>query len=161
MADELFNYDTNPPALYQSYAPPLVQSTAITNVGGDVTIITTINGGGGGKATGPTLTLGSNWSGVNFVAQGNNALNLDILNAANARGALGAAASGINTDISQLNGASQVDVSGHYEVDGVQVVQEQGAAVPDASGGVTVDTEARAAINSLLARLRAHGLIAT
>jgi hypothetical protein len=37
----------------------------------------------------------------------------------------------------------------------------QGAAVADAAGGVTVDDEARAAINTLLARVRTYGLIAT
>ena len=44
---------------------------------------------------------------------------------------------------------------------GTKVVGAQGAAVADASGGVTVDDEARTAINDLLARVRAHGLIAT
>lgn len=47
------------------------------------------------------------------------------------------------------------------KVNGTQVVSSRGAAVADASGGGTVDTEARAAINALLARCRAHGLIAT
>ncbi len=37
----------------------------------------------------------------------------------------------------------------------------QGAVVADASGGATVDTEARTAINALLARIRTTGLIAT
>lgn len=37
----------------------------------------------------------------------------------------------------------------------------QGAAVADASGGATIDAEARTAINALLARIRATGLIAT
>lgn len=46
-------------------------------------------------------------------------------------------------------------------VAGNQVVSTRGAAVADASGGATVDAEARTAINTLLARLRAHGLIAT
>jgi hypothetical protein len=46
-------------------------------------------------------------------------------------------------------------------VGGTKVVGNQGAAVADASGGATIDTEARTAINTLLARLRAHGLIAT
>ena len=37
----------------------------------------------------------------------------------------------------------------------------QGAAVADASGGATVDTEARTAINDLLTELRSLGVIAT
>ncbi len=37
----------------------------------------------------------------------------------------------------------------------------QGAAVADASGGGTVDAEARTALNTLLARMRTYGLIAT
>lgn len=47
------------------------------------------------------------------------------------------------------------------KVNGTQVVGAQGAAVADATGGGTTDTEARAAINALLARCRAHGLIAS
>ncbi|HUG46434.1 MAG TPA: DUF2793 domain-containing protein [Sphingomicrobium sp.] len=46
-------------------------------------------------------------------------------------------------------------------VDGVQVVGAQGAAVPDPTGGITIDDEARAAIAQLLAVLRQHGLIST
>jgi hypothetical protein len=42
-----------------------------------------------------------------------------------------------------------------------KVLGAQGAAVADASGGATVDAEARTAINALLARMRAHGAIAT
>ncbi len=37
----------------------------------------------------------------------------------------------------------------------------QPTAVPDASGGATIDAEARTAINDLLARLRTLGVIAT
>lgn len=47
------------------------------------------------------------------------------------------------------------------ELNGTQIIGAQGAAVADATGGVTVDTEARAALNALLARLRTHGLIAS
>lgn len=54
-----------------------------------------------------------------------------------------------------------LDVTTSYEVGGVKVVGAQGAAVADAAGGVTIDTEARTALNALLARLRTHGLIAT
>lgn len=163
MADNMdsANPEIQPQQIYYNYSiqlPPLaISSTTIT---GDVTVVTTINGGGGGQATGPAITLGSNWNGVNFVASAGN-VNLDILNAANARTDLGAAASGVNTDITQLNGASQVDVSGEYKVNGVQVVTSQQAAIPDAAGGVVIDTEARAALNALLAELRIHGLIDT
>ena len=54
-----------------------------------------------------------------------------------------------------------VETTGYYAVSGTQVVGARGAAVADASGGVTIDAEARTAINTLLARLRTHGLIAT
>lgn len=47
------------------------------------------------------------------------------------------------------------------QINGIQIVGAQGAAVADASGGATVDAEARTAINTLLARMRAHGAIAT
>lgn len=153
---ELVNTDVDPNLIQQQYQPPLIPVTSVTNFG-NVTIITTINGGGGGQATGPTLTIGSNWSGVNFVASGNS-LNLDILNAANARGALNAAASGVNTDITQLNGASQVDVSGVYKVAGTQVVKAQQPAIPDADGTLPGDTTT---INAILTMLRQHGLIST
>jgi len=49
----------------------------------------------------------------------------------------------------------------YYQVSGTKVVGAQGAAVSDATGGTVQDTEARTAINTLLARLRTHGLIAT
>jgi hypothetical protein len=153
------NVELQPQQIYYNYAvilPPSTTNPAV--ISGDTTIITTINGGGGGQATGPAITLGSNWNGVNFVASAGS-VNLDILNAANARADLGAAASGVNTDITELNGASQVDVSSDYKVNGVQVVTDQQAAIPDAAGGVVVDVEARAALNTLLAELRVHGLI--
>lgn len=47
----------------------------------------------------------------------------------------------------------------HYA--GTKILGAQGAAVSDASGGATIDAEARTAINDLLARLRTHGMIAT
>jgi hypothetical protein len=78
--------------------PPTISPAVIT---GNVTVVTTINGGGGGQATGPAITLGSNWNGVNFVAS-SGSVNLDILNAANARADLGAAKSGSNDDITDF-----------------------------------------------------------
>ena len=45
------------------------------------------------------------------------------------------------------------------DTSGNQVVTNQQGAVADASGGVVIDAEARTALNSLLAKLRTHGLI--
>jgi hypothetical protein len=52
------------------------------------------------------------------------------------------------------------DVATSYRVNGNDVVKARGAAIPDATGGVTVDAEARAAINALLAHFRTWGSIA-
>jgi hypothetical protein len=43
---------------------------------------------------------------------------------------------------------------------GQQVVGSQAAAIASASGGTTVDSEARAVLDQILAALRQHGLIA-
>jgi hypothetical protein len=58
------------------------------------------------------------------------------------------------TDVSVTG---NVDVSGVYKVDGTQVVSNQGAAVADATDAASAITQ----LNAALARLRAHGLIAT
>ena len=47
------------------------------------------------------------------------------------------------------------------EIDGDTVLSTQSAAIASPSGGGTVDTEARASIDQILAALRHHGLIAT
>ena len=51
--------------------------------------------------------------------------------------------------------------TGGIAVGGVQVVSARGAAIAAATGGANIDAEARAAIASILAALRTHGLIAT
>lgn len=60
-----------------------------------------------------------------------------------------------------LTNSGDINTDGVFKVADTQVVSTQGAAVADATGGVVIDVEARAAINALLARLRTHGLIAT
>jgi hypothetical protein len=45
-------------------------------------------------------------------------------------------------------------------IGGTKVVGAQAGAIADAAGGTTIDAEARAAINALLAACRSHGLIA-
>ena len=169
MAYDLFNPDVQPEVIYYNYATTLVQPTITTNITGDTTIITTINGGGGGQASGPNVTFSGGTTGLNFIASGNTISLEGTLVVANggtgattatgARGNLGAAASGVNTDITQLNGASQVDVSGVYKVSGTQVVAGQQPAIANPAGGVTVDAEARTAIDDILDALRNHGLI--
>ena len=47
------------------------------------------------------------------------------------------------------------------KVGGIQVVGAQAAAIATPAGGTTVDVEARAALASILAALRNHGLLAT
>ena len=70
----------------------------------------------------------------------------------------------LNAPIVSSDGKLEVDQSINtndvYKVNDIQVVSDKGAAVPDATGGGVIDAEARAAINTLLARLRVHGLIA-
>ena len=46
------------------------------------------------------------------------------------------------------------------EIGGQQLLSSQGAAIMSPSGGTTVDTQARTAIDQMLAMLRSHGLIA-
>jgi hypothetical protein len=53
------------------------------------------------------------------------------------------------------------NATGELRVNGTKVLGARGAAVADASGGIVIDAEARTAINTLLARMRAHGSIAT
>ena len=62
--------------------------------------------------------------------------------------------------LSNKSFSDNVNILGVYQVSGTQVVKSQEAAVADASGGATIDAEARTAINSLLGRIRSHGLIA-
>jgi hypothetical protein len=53
-----------------------------------------------------------------------------------------------------------VNTTSVYQVNGTQVVGAQGATITDPTGGVVIDAEARTAINALIDRLQAHGLIA-
>ena len=72
--------------------------------------------------------------------------------------------------IDKVSGESAVFTDGAWEkghvkaaklsIGGNQVVGPRLAAVADPSGGSTIDAEARAAIASILLRLRQHGLIA-
>lgn len=58
-------------------------------------------------------------------------------------------------------GAWQMGIvsANRINISGQQVVGDQQAAISDATGGTTIDAEARTALNSLLAACRTHGLI--
>ena len=56
--------------------------------------------------------------------------------------------------------SSKLVVCSGVSVAGTQVVGAQAGAIGDPAGGVTIDLQCRAAVMSILARLRAHGLIA-
>lgn len=66
-----------------------------------------------------------------------------------------------SADGSILTGGSFQADGGIKDAGGIQVVGTQQGAVADASGGAIIDSQARTAINDLLAALRLHGLIAT
>ena len=146
----------------ETYSPPIVPLIVPVVEGGVAAPVVTINGNSGSGAAGPTVTFSGGSTGYGFTATAST-ITLTVVDAAAARAAISAAKSGVNTDITELNGATQVDVTTRYEVGGTKVVGAQGAAVADAAGGAVIDVEARAAINALLAELRAatgHGLIA-
>lgn len=65
------------------------------------------------------------------------------------------------TDTDPNHGTGNLTLDTALYVGSNKVVGARGAAIADASGGVVIDAEARTALNDLLARVRAHGLIAT
>lgn len=56
--------------------------------------------------------------------------------------------------------AGSVNAVTEYRVAGTKVVGAQGATITDPTGGLVIDAESRTAINALIDRLQAHGLIA-
>jgi len=61
---------------------------------------------------------------------------------------------------SQVDFSKDINLAGVLKINNIKVVGNQGVAISNPAGGVTVDTEARTAINSILGALRTHGLIA-
>lgn len=97
MAIELTNVDVNPPLLEQQYQTQ-VQQTFTQQITEGTTIITTINGGGGGNANGPNVTLTGGVTGYQFQG-GGSTLTMVVSDAAVVRAAISAAKSGVNSDI--------------------------------------------------------------
>jgi hypothetical protein len=96
------NVDVDPTGLYIYYnVPQLPLSATEINISGDViTNVTTINGGGGGRATGPSVTFAGS-DGADFVAS-QTTITWVISNPTTMRTALSAAKSGVNSDITQF-----------------------------------------------------------
>lgn len=102
MAD-IYNPDLDPAQFYYNWAVQLPPAPVIaTNITGDVTVISTINGNSG-QATGPAITLSGGSTGYEFIASAGT-VSLAVNNAATARSAISAAKSGANADITQFTG---------------------------------------------------------
>lgn len=61
--------------------------------------------------------------------------------------------------VGNLNVDGNIDTTGVYKVDGVQVVTSQQPPISPPTGGATIDSQARTAINSIITTLTTHGLI--
>lgn len=76
------------------------------------------------------------------------------------------AAKNINITAIQTSTSGTIDATGAintaavYKVDGTQVITNQQPAIAAPTGGSTIDTQSRAAINQLILTLQTHGLIA-
>ena len=64
------------------------------------------------------------------------------------------------SEVTDFNTAADARISNAVGAT-VQAKITPGSAIPDASGGATVDAEARTALNHLLAMLRTQGLLST
>lgn len=126
---------------YQEYVQPSFEPS-ITNIEGGNTIITTINGGGGGQVTGPNITISGGLTGLTFVGSGNSLTmsgTLGISNggtgattAAAARGNLGAAKSGVNDDITMFTALAGVGGFGAWTGTSTKTGQTTYSATADA-----------------------------
>jgi hypothetical protein len=159
------NVELEPQQIYYNYAIPLPPTTTITNIDGTTsTVVVNING-----ASGPSITISAGSTGYEFNTSGST-ITLVVDNAATVRSSISAAKSGINTDITELNGASQVDVSSRYEVSGVQVVQQRdtGWTAPTGTGSkagydtsTATLTQVAETLKELIDQVFTHGLIGT
>jgi hypothetical protein len=95
------NSDLDPSQMYYNWAVPLPPApTIVTNIEGDTTIVTTINGNSG-SATGPAITLSGGSTGYVFNASVGS-ITLAVSNATTVRTSISAAKSGANSDITSF-----------------------------------------------------------
>lgn len=160
-----YNPDLDPSQIYYNWAVALPPAPTITtNISGDVTVVTTINGNSG-QATGPTITLSGGATGYEFNATAGT-VTLAVDNAATVRASISAAKSGVNADISQFTGLTgntgfnawtgTPDQASHATFSGtasVGYVQAEMQAVMDSL------QEATGLIMALLTALLANGVV--
>lgn len=126
---------------YQEYTSPTI-APSITNIEGGNTVITTINGGGGGQATGSAITISGGITGLTFTATNNTITmsgTLGVTNggtgattAAAARANLGAAKSGVNDDITMFTALAGVGGFGAWTGTSTKTGQSTYSATADA-----------------------------
>jgi hypothetical protein len=63
--------------------------------------------------------------------------------------------------IGDIKSTGIIEAEEHFSVNGIQVISNQTGPITNPSGGITIDTEARSSIDSILSSMRAHGLIET
>jgi flagellin-like hook-associated protein FlgL len=168
MAELDYNLQLNADYTTQEYSPPPPGSiTQVTNISGDTTIINTINGGGGGRASGSVVTFTGGVTGYDFDASGNT-VTLIVTNAATVRSAIGAAASGVNADITQFTGLTgntgfnawtgTPDQASHATYSGTASV---GYVQAELQGVMDAVQQATGLIMALLTALLANGVVET
>jgi len=135
--DELSN-DTKAPFYKTKYDKLTIKSAVITTA----------------SVSGTFTAASGTWdsAGIDLLAFSTYKINGSVVLSSTTLGA-GVTASSL-TSVGTL---TNVNTSGAYSVDGTQVVSNQGAAVTDADGTLG---SATSQLNALLARARAHGLIA-
>lgn len=68
------------------------------------------------------------------------------------------AAKNINITATTTSASGNINTQGVYKVDGTQVVTNRQPAITPPTGGTTIDTEGRAAIDQIITTLQTHGL---
>lgn len=66
----------------------------------------------------------------------------------------------LNSSGNLVMSTGNMDSKTGFYYNGTKVVGSQGSTISDPSGGSTIDTECRSAVNTIIDRLQAHGLIA-
>jgi hypothetical protein len=161
------NPDLNATQIYYYYGIQLPPDTfTTTNISGDVTVITTINGNSG-QATGPTITLSGGSTGYEFIASAGT-VSLAVDNATTVRTSISAAKSGVNADITQFTGLAgntgfnvwtgTPDQASHATYSGTASV---GYVQAELQGVMDSLQQATGLIMALLTALLANGVVET